>query len=111
MQSVKLSATEIKMLKAMQKYPHADIGYQEFNGYLRFPPAESILKALNSLMEEQLIVEQEKPLYGYKLTKNGEQYLSSIRFSVKAIMPSKEKVVWAIISAAIGAIVTGLLKP
>lgn len=109
MEAVKLSKTELKILKAIKKYSHADIGYSELNGYLKFPPAEDILKALGYLTAERLIEERCKPLHGYELTRKGEKYLSSIKFSIRNIMPDGRDIALAIISAAIGAIINGLL--
>ena len=109
METIKLSKTELQILKAIKKYPYADVGYQELNGYLRFPPVEDILKAIGTLTAEHLIEERNKPLHGYELTRDGEKYLSSVKFSIRDCTPSKKDIVLAVISAVIGAVITGLL--
>lgn len=109
MEQIKLTRTEKKVLKAIKKYPYADIGLQELNGYLHFPAIEVILKALGALTRENLIEERGKPDHGYRLTPNGEKYLSSIRFSLWSFIPNRKQVALAIISALIGALINDLL--
>ena len=109
MERIKLTRTEKKILKAIKKYPHADIGQQELNGYLHFPPITVILKSLGTLANENVIEKRETPDHGYRLTPNGEKYLSSVRFSLWSFIPSRKQVVLAIISALIGALINDLL--
>lgn len=109
MEKINLTRTEKKILKAIRKYPCADIGQQELNGYLHFPPIEVILKALGTLTRENLIEERGAPDHGYQLTSNGEKYLSSIRFSLWSFIPSRKEIVLAVISALMGAIISDLL--
>ena len=105
MEQIKLNRIEKKILKAIGKYPHADIGQQELNGYLNFPPIEDILKALETLIDENLIKERERPYRGYQLTRNGEKYLLSTRFSLWNFVPDRKQIVLAVISALIGAFI------
>jgi len=101
-----LSKVEKKCLYALKRYPHADIGIQELNGYLHFPPLEAILKAIGTLEKNGLIDDKPSPLHGFQLTGPGEEYIKKHRLAYRLAPHIK-----AIVIATIGGLIaTALAK-
>lgn len=101
----KLNKLEKKILIAIHRYSYADIGLQELNGYLHFPPIEIILSAVGFLKQEGLIKEREQPFHGYQLTNAGERYKAEHRFLFSGFLPLFRDAVIAIVASAIGGII------
>lgn len=103
--SVRLTRIEKKVLTAICRYSYADVGLLELNGYLHFPPVESILAAVGELEREGLIELKGPPFHGYQSTEKGNQYwrrapLFSSRFAL-----SLREILIAAIGSAIGGII------
>lgn len=101
----KLNKCEKQILIAIHRYGYADIGLQELNGYLHFPPIETILSAVDFLEKEGLIKEKERLFHGYQLTSAGERYRQEHRIAFSKFCPAIKD----IIVCAIGGIVSGLI--
>ena len=102
---IKLNRIEKKILIAIHRYSYANIGLQELNGYLHFPPIERILSAIGFLEQEGLIKEKEQPFRGYQLTSRGEHYRQEHKMTFSRFCPAVKD----IIICAIGWVISGLI--
>lgn len=104
----KLTKAEKKIINALWWYPYADIGDQELNGYLHFPPIETILSALYQLERKGLIEKSGLPNHGYHLTENGKNYKKNHK-SKFLESPIMRDVLIGTISSAIGGILAAII--
>lgn len=86
-----MTSMERKILIALKRYPYANIGFQELNGYLHFPPAEKIAMSIQSLQEAHYIEDQEFPNDSYSITASGieqlkKQHLGTVMFFLPYIL-------------------------
>lgn len=104
MEKIRLSRTEKKIIRALHVYSYAWIGYSELNGYLHFPPAETIYKAVDRLLARGFIREIKQP-HRYVVTNEGIDALRWRLFEGVTL----GNLVTAAVTAAITATVTVLV--
>lgn len=104
MEALNLSKIEKKCLYAIKRYPYADIGIQELNGYLHFPPLEDILEAIGNLKAKELIKDKTPPFHGLQLAEPGEEYIKNHRLAYRTAPH-----IASIISTIIGGLIVAVL--
>ena len=104
MKDVALNRIEKKCLYAIKRYPNADIGISELNGYLHFPALEVILGAIGKLKTNGLIEDKEAPFHGFQLSGTGREYIRRHRL-IYLLAPRVEQVV----SGTIAGIAAGII--
>lgn len=82
MENLVLTRWEKRLLYALKRYWHADIGMHELHGYFKFPPWEVTLSAIEGLKQKGFIRDKQAPFHGLELTDSGKQYLLQNRFSL-----------------------------
>ena len=93
---------EKQILDVLRRYQYADIGWQELNGYLHFPPVELIFSATHQLEKEGLIEEKLPPQQGYRITLEGLEYVQKHRLSVTILQFFWDKIFPSIITGFVG---------
>ena len=104
-----MTSMERKILIALKRYTYANIGFQELNGYLHFPPAEKIAMSIQSLQEAHYIEDHEFPNDSYSITASGIEQLKKTAFRNRYVFPALHSVWGYILCAVITAFVTNAL--
>lgn len=103
-----LSKWEKKFLRALERYPNADIGMAELHGYLHFPPIEVTLSAIGGLEQKGYVTKKGAPWHGYQIEAPGRKYLESKKPTL-LIAPQIISIVTAVIGGVLVALIIHLL--
>ena len=104
MEDIILTRVEKKCLYAIKRYPNADIGLRELNGYLHFPALEVILGAVGKLKTNGLIEDKEAPFHGFQITMRGEDYIRKHKLTYILLSNAG-----AVLVSTFGSIVAGIV--
>lgn len=104
MENIALNRIEKKCLYAIKRYPHADIGIWELNGYLHFPALENILGAIGRLEAAGMIEGKESPFHGFQILGPGEEYVRKHKLAYTVISHAQAILLSAIAGVAAGVV-------